>query len=358
MDEVETILFLMEEYIQDNIEYMHKENFMTEVITDVITLAEAQFEYSICDEVIARALTLFTHGRTSYRAPPYEKNIALCIDKIRMKPQPIQRTPEWYIYRHHLITASSAYKALGTPAKIRELIKSKTSPFVMHDVKNTCVDGPMHWGVKYEPVSTQYYEYENKTKVEEFGCVTHDVHTFLGASPDGINVLVENTRLYGRMLEVKNPFTREINGIPKEDYWVQCQVQMEVCDLEACDFLETKFVEYESEDISGHELFHADGTFQKTATGNYKGIILHFFTDRVVYEYAPFQCTQNEFNKWEEERHAIGDRTWIRNIYWKLEEVSCVLILRQPKWFELMVDKFKLVHEMIQEQIVNYPILV
>ena len=45
-------------------------------------------------------------------------------------------------------------------------------------------------------------------------------HLFLGASPDGINTN-NRTSLFGRMLEIKNVVSREINGIPKEDYWIQ-----------------------------------------------------------------------------------------------------------------------------------------
>ena len=52
---------------------------------------------------------------------------------------------------------------------------------------------------------------------------------------------------YGRMLEIKNIVNRDITGIPKKAYWVQMQLQMEVCDLEECDFLETRFKEYDNE---------------------------------------------------------------------------------------------------------------
>jgi putative phage-type endonuclease len=325
----ETILDLMHEYCQANLDTMHKDSFTYDMIHEIKQVLESQFD-EIDDGVFIKALVLFPNGRTSYHCP-LMNNVAERIEKIRQKPQPAQRTPEWYEYRHHLITASVAYKALGTPAKIRELIKRRDSPVMIPT--HVCTEGPMHWGVKYEFVSIQYYEFEYKTKVEEFGCVTHDVHTFLGASPDGINV--SEGPLYGRMLEIKNPFTRIITGIPKEEYWVQCQVQMEVCDLDACDFLETKFVEYENE-----EAFRADGTFQCSADGKLKGVIVQFFTDTVVYEYAPFQCTEEEYLKWEKDQ--MNERTWIRTTYWKLEDVSCVLIRRQPEWFSLVVDKFKI----------------
>jgi putative phage-type endonuclease len=335
MEQVETALILMTEYVHENIEFLADEDFTTEMMRNVMQLMEAQFD-AVMEEVYIHALRLFTKGRTTYSRVVVE-DLDAKIDALRKKPQPVQRTPEWYEYRHKLITASSAYKALGSEAKIRELVKSKQGPVVVHTGTNT--EGPMHWGVKYEPVSIQYYTYVNQTQVEEFGCLPHDTYSFLGASPDGINVL-ESSPLYGRMLEVKNPFTREITGNPKKEYWIQCQLQLEVCNLEECDFLETSFKEYESE-----EAFHADGTFQKTETGQYKGVILQFFTDKVVYEYAPFQCTQEEYVEWE--RTQMDERSWVRTIYWRLEEVSCVLIRRNPDWFQYMLPQLETVSKLI-----------
>ena len=174
--------------------------------------------------------------------------------------------------------------------------------------------------------------------VEGFGCILHPTHTFLAASPDGINA--KEGPLYGRMLEIKNPFSREINGNPKEEYWIQCQLQMEVCDLEGCDFLETKFVEYETE-----EAFRADGTFQRTEDGKYKGIFYQVFTDKVGYVYPPFQCTEEEFTEWSAAHMTDG---WINTMYWKLDVVSTVLIGRQKKWFEHVLPKLAEVYEQIK----------
>ena len=47
------------------------------------------------------------------------------------------------------------------------------------------------------------------------------------------------------MVEIKNVVSREINQNPKMEYYIQMQMQMEVCDLDSCDFIETKFVEYD-----------------------------------------------------------------------------------------------------------------
>ena len=111
----------------------------------------------------------------------------------------------------------------------------------------------MHWGQKYEPVSVMYYETTFSTKVAEYGCIQHNNYKFLGASPDGI---VSDPLLprFGRMLEIKNIVNRDIDGIPKKEYWIQMQLQMETCDLNECDFLETRFIEYDS-----YAYFKADG---------------------------------------------------------------------------------------------------
>ena len=67
----------------------------------------------------------------------------------------------------------------------------------------------------------------------------------------------------GLVIEIKNIFNREITGIPKLEYWVQTQIQMETCDLDKCDFVETRFKEFETEE-----------EFYQDTTSEYKGVIL------------------------------------------------------------------------------------
>ncbi len=259
------------------------------------------------------------------------------IEYLRTLPQPVQRTPEWYLFRHNLITASNAYKAFESQSTVNQLIYEKCQPLKMNDDKFSMVNvnSTFHWGQKYEPLSVQIYEHIYNTKVEDFGCIQHNTYKFLGASPDGINV-DKNSNLYGRMLEIKNIVNREINGIPKKEYWIQTQLQMEVCDLDECDFLETKFTEY-----LNFSDFCNDGK-EKTLKDEFKGIIMYFTTKegRPFYIYKPLQITDyTEIDNWEEqmiEKYESPEHNmlWIKNHYWKLEKLSCVLILRNKKWFQ------------------------
>jgi putative phage-type endonuclease len=294
------------------------------------------------------------------------------IQRLRELPQPVQRTLEWYQFRWNLITASNAWKAFDTQNTVNQLIYEKCQPLkeepVVDEVKMVNTNTPMHWGQKYEPLSLMLYENLYSSKVEDFGCIQHPIYKFIGASPDGIVVKSDSGR-FGRMLEIKNIVNREINGIPKKEYWVQMQLQMEVCDLDECDFLETKFTEYPDyhsyrndsivSSLNGEEF----NSYVTTKNGNYKGVIVHFHTNegRPYYEYMPLNLwTPCDVSRWEESvilkyESPPYNYTFIKYIYWKLEKLSCVLVLRNKDWFKNNVGQLEKVWNIIeQERITGY----
>jgi hypothetical protein len=188
----------------------------------------------------------------------------------------------------------------------------------------------MHWGHKYEPVSIQLYETKYETKVSDFGCIPHNTLDFLAASPDGINTLESSPR-YGRMLEIKNIVNRDIDGNPKMEYWIQMQLQMEVCNLNECDFFETRFKEYADEEAYVADSYRPEGAeadINKTHTGEQKGRMIQFIVN----------IPSTALGKWEEammEKHC--NDLWGKTIYWRLDEMSCVLVLRNKFWFKAAV---------------------
>jgi putative phage-type endonuclease len=272
-------------------------------------------------------------------------------------PQPEQRTPEWYEVRSKYLTASSIWKAFGTESTRNQLIYDKCKPFNPDKYGFTSTDSTLHWGHKYEPLSVMLYEHLYDTKVSDFGCLPHRTLPFLAASPDGINTLKTSAR-YGRMLEIKNIVNRVIDGNPKMEYWIQMQVQMEVCDLNECDFLETRFKEYDS-----FAEFEADASpsdpmcYNKTASGDMKGIILQFNQQgQPFYVYAPVHVlTSNEtFDQWmDEQMTTYRHLTWIQNIYWRLDQLSCILVLRNKRWFQAAVPVLQEIWAIIQREKAN-----
>lgn len=261
--------------------------------------------------------------------------------------QPKQRTPEWYEYRNNLISASNAYKALGTQSDMNSLIYEKCMPLKNYNNSNININSPLHFGQKYEPVSVMLYEKLYNTKIEDFGCIRHKTYQFLGASPDGINSDITSS-LFGRMLEIKNVVSRIITGIPKKEYWIQMQLQMECCDLNETDFLETKFIEYENE-----EAFLKDGDFLFSNDNKPKGIILVFYKNGTpYYEYKPIDIDLIKFeNYWFDEIIDKNyDKTFIDKIYWKLDVLSCVLVKRDREWFNNNIANFERVWNIILDE--------
>lgn len=266
------------------------------------------------------------------------------INILRDIPQPQQKTKEWYEFRYNLLSASNLWKVFGTEAQRNSLIYEKCKPLdtVMLEHMNSSTGGAMHWGVKYEPVTVMVYEDMYQTHVEEFGCIQHPDYDFIGASPDGINVDPTNAR-YGRMLEIKNIVNRDITGVPKKEYWTQTQIQMETCKLDMCDFVETRFKEYESSE-----------SFYQDTDHEYKGVILHFVekmeiseddktislykpsVPRYIYKPLALENTKEEIDIWiDQQKNGQSGGNWalFNTIYWYLDEFSCVLIQRNEPWF-------------------------
>ena len=250
------------------------------------------------------------------------------LEKLKAVYQPEQKTQAWYDFRHDHITASNAWKALGTTSSKNQLIYEKCQSLNTEKYKSSLCETPMSWGNKYEHLTSCLYEEINQTIISPFGCIAHSDYPFLAASPDGI-VTGENN--YGRMIEIKNVVSREITGIPKKDYYIQMQLQMEVCDLEECDFVETKFIEFDSE-----------MEYNSDTSGKRKGVILVFINDtnEFVYKYMPFMIDNYEL--WMEETlsNTGKDLTWFKNVYWRLDVYSCILVKRQREWFKASVPEF------------------
>jgi putative phage-type endonuclease len=260
--------------------------------------------------------------------------------RLRAIPQPIQRTSEWYETRNNMLTASNIWKAFGSDAQINSLIFEKCNPVSGERMNG---GGSLQWGTMYETVSVKIYEDKYKTIVEDFGCIGHPIYKYIGASPDGINVDICSER-YGRMIEVKNIVNREITGIPKEEYWVQMQVQMETCDLDECDFIETRFKQYDNETD-----FYADKTHE------YKGAICVFIErdilarQKSIYRYSGVRETQ--MKKWiEQTKNENSEYILFSVIYWYLDQFSCVLVQRNRQWFSSVLPKITDVWKTIEKE--------
>jgi len=353
--------------------------------------------------IIDRAMNLFYKHLVPIRSHQntFIRQVGINIEKmethinyLKSVPQPEQRTNEWYAFRYKYLTASNIWKAFISQSTKNQLIYEKCKPLATSEEGSSSsqqhgvnTESPMHWGHKYEPVSVALYETKYNTSVSEFGCIPHKSISFLAASPDGINTDKTSGR-YGRMLEVKNIVNREINGNPKMEYWIQMQLQLEVCDLKECDFLETRFTEYENEeafmndtvtmenDTMENDTMENDTMENDTMEGEgiegscntsssssllflskdykQKGIIMYFIKNgQPVYEYYTPSTTSTieTYQQWEEATMIKNESImWIKNIYWKLDQLSCVLVMRNKLWFEYAKEELYAIWQIIEKE--------
>jgi len=377
---VETALHLMDEYMEHYPHAISEPNFHEILLEEIKDIFYIQLEdhiddldvgddieddmYDLLEEAFNIFITTFHPDKSQDSKDKFiEPNkfndeelsiIEKKIQDLREIPQPTQRTPEWYQFRWNLITASNAWKAFETQSSINQLIYEKCQPLKSLDEngdeeKMVNTNTAMHWGQKFEPLSVMIYEDMYNSKVEDFGCIQHVTYKFLGASPDGI-IIESSTGRYGRMLEIKNPVSREITGVPKKEYWVQMQLQMEVCDLDECDFLETKFVEYPD-----YDSYRNDSAI---ANNSYKGTIIYFHTKerKPFYLYQPLNLhLAEDISKWEEENiekyeYEPFNYSFLKFIYWKLDKLSCVLVLRNKDWFKNNIGQLEKVWKIIETE--------
>ena len=359
-------------YVDEFLILLKSPKFHEELANSTLEFLIQSVENIFCEEIeeelrliVQKAISVYfskVMPRRSYKNT-FEKmrvnkdKLTEIIEYLRSVPQNEQRTREWYEDRWNMISASSAWKALSSDSHKNSLIYEKCTPLDTEKYSSVNVDSPFHWGQKYEPLSIQIYEDKYNTKVEDFGCIPHKTFKNIGASPDGINTDPNSTR-YGRMVEVKNRFSESvpITGNPKEEYWIQMQLQMNVCELNECDFLETRFKEY----ATYHE-FCEDGTFLKTNDGKIKGVYLYFQKNGMPhYEYPELFLSEAEFDQWKDQtiKRMESDEhgyEWIKNIYWYLDKYSCVLVFRNRTWFNIAVKSINEVWEIIlKERVTGY----
>jgi putative phage-type endonuclease len=345
----EMISDLVEEYLEEEFVSFYKASFMEVAVGTVQAMVVASLDPTLLPDALAdrievclretlqevwlvpveRALLPFlAKGLPVVEEGTVEERL---LDMEARELSAEQRTEAWYTQRHNLLTATGISSLFSSASKVNEVIHEKCRPWAPSPPLS--VYDARHWGVRYEPVSRMVYERVYKTKVREYGCIRHPDIPFVGASPDGVNVDPRNRGKYGRLVEIKNVVSREITGDPLDDYWIQMQVQMEVCGLDLCDFVETQFKEFaDSEDF-----------FARRDDYVMTGCLLHFvgLLDPLAnhYVYLPLQKDAlwgwRLYDAWitKEANSLRHSHRLVKPIYWRLEEFSCMVVQRNRAWF-------------------------
>jgi putative phage-type endonuclease len=192
-----------------------------------------------------------------------------------------QQTTKWLNMRKKMLTASDVAAALGCNPYDSDykLLRRKCSIDSDNIIDTRMVDH----GNRYEDIMISIYKDDTNKKILKSGMYRHPDYSWLGATPDGI---CEDDN---SLIEIKCPMIRSIYGKIPLYYWIQVQIQLEVCNIEKCNFIQGDIVEINEEE------------YNNIVCSNRTGII-------------------TEDNK---------------VIYWKLNDYTVHSIYRDTEWFKL-----------------------
>jgi putative phage-type endonuclease len=248
------------------------------------------------------------------------------LDGLLNRKQIEQRTQEWYEQMATILSASELGKLFASPRVRAQLVVAKTQPYVPRQnslaVPSTSMSA-FDWGIRFEPVVKQIYEYKYGVEVKELGRLTHPLDPRCSASPDGLVYSPNNLERNGRLIEIKCPVTREIDGQVPKDYYAQMQMQLQVTGCKKCDYVEAQFSsQYNSNPIKeGPGLYNGYIALIRYANPTYE--------KEFYYVYSPINHSCDP--EWEPEINE--DEDIIEIIPWSLLQWSEQIVERNEEWW-------------------------
>ena len=248
----------------------------------------------------------------------------------------VQRSPEWFEARKHVISASDYAMALGKGkfGTQKEFFQKKCN-YEPEKKFSMSTLAPLKWGTMFEQVAQDIYASRTGFKMYEFGLILHPNREYLGASPDSINE-------HGIMVEIKCPFKRKITGEVPFQYFMQVQGQLDACLLEECDYLECEFEETTKLDQDYYE--------------GEVGVILEYPSDdSPSYEYGPLinNIITDTKEKTKSDLETINN--WIASQrpgylirYWKLVKYNVVRVYKDSEFINNVSDELSVIWDKVK----------
>jgi len=251
-----------------------------------------------------------------------------------------QRTPEWYEQMGKVLTASELHHLFGSERERGKFVLSKTEPYVARNQPLAVQSGRMSafdWGIRFEPVVKQIYEHKYGVTLRELGRLHHQEDPRCSASPDGLVYSCPEQIRTGRLIEIKCPVSREIDGTIPKEYYTQMQMQLHVTGLHTCDYVEAVF----SSPYNQREL--------KAGPSLYDGFI-------AVVQYAEQQNGQDFYYVYSP-IHAASDWTpelkegeeMIEIVPWRLFQWHEQMVQRSEEWWLALQPKMEAFWEDVEK---------
>ena len=177
--------------------------------------------------------------------------------------QTAQKSAAWHAESRNMLSGHEfGPVCVGTPSEYELVVAKKCVPEVIIDASAPLTESPtvfitpedgqlsaFRWGWRYESVARELFEkiVSEAPVYDGLGRIKHATLPQLGASPDGL--IMGGPRM-GRLLEIKCPISRILNGKVPLHYYCQMQLQAEVCDVEAVEYVEVQFGAFQQEKVT------------------------------------------------------------------------------------------------------------
>jgi hypothetical protein len=298
------------EHLADTMEFTNVERVYVDII---LNMYKEQFN-----------LQLETRIRILPNTEPINTPLAKeYLDEIINRKQTQQRTPEWYEQMSNIISASEIYNLFGTEYARYKMVISKTTPYVQKNKYLAVQSNHMSafdWGIRFEPVVKQIYEYKYNAIIKDLGRLVHLTYNKCSASPDGLIYDSSDISKIGHLVEIKCPVTRKINGIIPKEYYCQMQMQLQVTQLDKCVYLEAVFSSKynNNEERIGPSLYNGYIAIINNSTND---------TNTLYYIYSPLNVAAD----WKPELKENEEIMEI--VYWRLFDWHEQIVAKNDNWW-------------------------
>jgi hypothetical protein len=247
------------------------------------------------------------------------------LDTLLNRKQVEQRTPEWYAQMTQIVSASELGNLFASPRIRAKMVMSKTIPYEARYQPLAVPSDSMaafDWGIRFEPVVKQIYEHKYRTVVKELGRLIHPTYEKCSASPDGLVYSCPKNERTGRLIEIKCPVTREIDGNVPKDYYSQMQMQLQVTGLKVCDYVEAVFASKYNNNVIKEGPAMYSGYIALVRYKEMRG------DNEFYYAYSPVNVDET----WQPE---VGEGEHIMEmIPWRLMQWCEQKVARSEEWWE------------------------
>ena len=325
IEKVQILIDSIENWLPDPEDNVQLIQWHDDVNSMIYHLDCSEIEESYVDRIVEMYDTLITtRMKRKYNEIIVPTNDVL--DEILGRKQTEQRTPEWYEQMATILSASELGHLFASPRERAQLVLTKTVPYVQRNQSLAIPSDrmkPFDWGIRFEPVVKQIYEDKYEVTLKELGRLQHPVDPRCSASPDGLVYHCPNNIRSGRLIEIKCPVTREIDGTVPKDYYSQMQMQLQVTGLMHCDYVEAVFASKYNNNVI------------KEGPSQYNGYV-------AVIRYAEMKGNQEFYYIYS----PINVADWIPDIQegeeiveitpWRLMQWSEQLVVRNEGWWQAL----------------------